>query len=288
MSTTAAKDIGKLEGWKYTPLHGVVLPDSVTPLAPVFDNKGDQYIWDRAGAVDTIHIATGQSHYQLDDAKAGPITAQKITVEAGAHMLHVRLFDAFEAPYFAPVHVTVGAGGTYTQLTVSHGGKLLRLSTQVELLGETARADLRGIHKVADERHVDQMILIKHMAPNCESNQNVRYVIDGEANAAFQGKIFVDQVAQKTMAYQLCKSLLLSDSAQMNTKPELEIYADDVKCSHGATTGALDEKAMFYLQSRGVPKAEAQKLLMQAFVEAVLEDLELPDEAQAALERHLS
>lgn len=124
-----------------------------------------------------------------------------------------------------------------------------------------------------DKQHGDTTILIEHQAPHCNSNQFYRTLLDDGANGVFQGKVHVHQVAQKTDGYQLSNALLLSDKAEMDTKPELEIYADDVKCSHGATTGQLDEEPLFYLRSRGLSAAQARFLMIQAFLAEVIEKI---------------
>lgn len=277
-----AKTLSKLEGWKYTSFHGVTLPDAPEAVTPIFDNRGDQYLWDRAG-IKTLDVTAGRKLTYIDEIKTPGVAGQKITVGKGAELLHIRLYEPLAEASFSLVHVMVEEGGRYTQLALSRGGKLLRLSTQAELVGENAHADLRGVHLADEERHIDHSIVMRHMVPHCTSNQTIRLIAGGEARTSFQGKIHVARDAQKTEAYQLCKSLLLSDSAQANTKPELEIYADDVKCSHGATSGSLSEQALFYMQSRGLPREEAQALLMQAFIEEALDGLDLPDQVHAFL-----
>jgi Fe-S cluster assembly protein SufD len=122
--------------------------------------------------------------------------------------------------------------------------------------------------------HCDTCILIEHESPNCYSNQNYRNILNDECRGVFQGKVHVHQIAQQTDGYQLCNSIMLSDRCEMDTKPELEIYADDVKCSHGATTAQLDEDPLFYLQARGIPKDQAQALLLHAFIGESLEAFE--------------
>lgn len=276
------KTLSKLEGWKYTPFHGVRLPEQTETRAPLFDNKGDQYLWERA-EVKAIDVAAGRKLTFIDEVKSGGVIGQKINLGRGADFLHIRLVDTLVEPCFSLIHASVEAGGRYTQLVLSRGGSKLRLTTQAELLGEAAHADLRGVHVLDDDRHVDHSINMRHIVPHCTSSQTIRMVVGGESQAAFQGKIHVARDAQKTQAYQLCKSLLLSDGAQVNTKPELEIYADDVKCSHGATSGSLSEQALFYMQSRGVPREEAQALLMQAFIEEALDGLDLPEQVRAFL-----
>jgi len=130
---------------------------------------------------------------------------------------------------------------------------------------------LAGCKLLDGAQHNDTTILIEHLAPNCYSNQNYRNVLNGQSRGVFQGKVHVHQIAQQTDGYQLCNTILQSDRAEMDTKPELEIYADDVKCSHGATTAQTDEEPLFYLQARGIPKDQARNILMQSFVGESLE-----------------
>jgi len=127
-----------------------------------------------------------------------------------------------------------------------------------------------------DQQHVDHYTLVHHASPNCESHQDYKGIFSQGSRGVFNGKIYVDQLAQKTNAFQQNNNLLLDDQATVNTKPQLEIFADDVKCSHGCTVGQLDEEALFYLQSRGIPKKEAKALMTYAFANNVLESVELP------------
>ena len=142
------------------------------------------------------------------------------------------------------------------------------------MLGADASAHIAGAALGKGRVHHDDTIFVTHGAPNCESRQVFKKVLRDGAVGVFQGKILVRPVAQKTDGYQISQALLLDDDAQFLAKPELEIYADDVKCSHGSTTGALDETALFYLRSRGVGLVQAQALLVLAFLAEVLEEIE--------------
>ena len=150
-----------------------------------------------------------------------------------------------------------------------HGGKI-RNNVKVKLNGEGADNQTLGLFLADKNQHIDNFTFIEHAAPNCTSNQNFKGILDDQATGAFTGRILVNREAQKTMAYQANNNILLSDDARMYTKPQLEIYADDVKCSHGATVGQLDENAMFYLRSRGISKREARLLLMYGFGSEIL------------------
>jgi Fe-S cluster assembly protein SufD len=141
---------------------------------------------------------------------------------------------------------------------------------RIELQEPNASAYLNGLYVASGETHVDNHSIVDHASPHCYSNELYKGVLNGNSKGVFNGKIFVRKDAQKTNAYQSNKNILLSDDASMNAKPQLEIYADDVKCSHGATTGQLDEEALFYLRSRGIGINEAQALLTTAFAEEIL------------------
>lgn len=150
-----------------------------------------------------------------------------------------------------------------------HGGKV-RNNLQVKLKGENAHCDANGLFLIDKAQHVDNFTVIEHQQPHCTSNQHYKGVLDDAATGAFSGKIHVFPDAQKTEAYQTNNNVLLSRDAKMHTKPQLEIYADDVKCSHGATVGQIDENALFYLQTRGIPREEARLMLMYAFADDVI------------------
>jgi Fe-S cluster assembly protein SufD len=160
--------------------------------------------------------------------------------------------------------------------TFSLGGKLTRNNLNFYLKGTNANATLKGVTILDDKQHVDHYTLVDHIKPKCESHQDYKGVFSEGAVGVFNGKIHVDQIAQKTNAFQQNNNILLDDKATVNTKPQLEIFADDVKCSHGCTVGQLDEEALFYLQSRGIPKKEAKALMTYAFANNVLESVELP------------
>jgi len=147
----------------------------------------------------------------------------------------------------------------------------------VSLEGEEAQATLNGIMLSRDKEHADTTTRITHKAPRCASRQVYKTVLDGKSRGVFQGKIAVAKDAQKSDGYQLSRALLLSDQAEMDARPELEILADDVQCSHGNTIGDLDENALFYLRSRGLPEEQARALLIEGFVSEMLD--ELPVEA---------
>ena len=161
--------------------------------------------------------------------------------------------------------------------TFSFGGKLTRNNLNFYQNGEYIDSIMKGVTILGEKQHVDHHTLVHHIEPNCESHQDYKGIYGESSTGVFNGKIIVDKIAQKTNAFQQNNNILISDKATINTKPQLEIFADDVKCSHGCTIGQLDEDALFYLQSRGIPLKEARALLMYAFANNVLESVRIPE-----------
>lgn len=161
--------------------------------------------------------------------------------------------------------------------TFSFGGKLTRNNLNFFQNGERIDSTLKGVTIIGDKQHVDHNTLVHHIEPNCESHQDYKGVFGDSSTGVFNGKVVVEKEAQKTNAFQSNNNILLSDKASINTKPQLEIFADDVKCSHGCTIGQLDENAMFYMRSRGIPEKEAKALLMYAFANNVLDSVKIPE-----------
>ena len=161
--------------------------------------------------------------------------------------------------------------------TFSFGGKLTRNNLNFYQKGERINSTLKGITIIGDKQHVDHSTLVKHINPNCESHQDYKGIFDENSTGVFNGKVVVEKEAQKINAFQANNNILMSDKATINTKPQLEIFADDVKCSHGCTIGQLDDSALFYLRSRGIPEKEAKGLLMYAFSNTVLDSVKIPE-----------
>ncbi len=161
--------------------------------------------------------------------------------------------------------------------TFSFGGKLIRNNLNFYQNGEHIDSTMKGITIIGDKQHVDHNTLVHHIEPNCESHQDYKGIFGDSSTGVFNGKVVVEKEAQKTNAFQANNNILVSDKATINTKPQLEIFADDVKCSHGCTIGQLDESAMFYMRSRGIPKKEAKALLMYAFSNNVLSSVKIPE-----------
>ncbi|WP_290698080.1 Fe-S cluster assembly protein SufD [Lacinutrix sp.] len=161
--------------------------------------------------------------------------------------------------------------------TFSFGGKLTRNNLNFYQNGEHMDSTMKGITIIGDKQHVDHNTLVHHIEPNCESHQDYKGIFADSSTGVFNGKVLVDKLAQKTNAFQSNNNILLSDKASINTKPQLEIFADDVKCSHGCTIGQLDESALFYMKQRGIPEKEARALLMFAFSNNVLNSVKIPE-----------
>jgi len=157
--------------------------------------------------------------------------------------------------------------------TITLNGSWVRNNLNIIVDGENCESRLFGIYPLTGHQHVDNHTLVDHRKPHCESHELYKGILDGSSNGVFNGKVFVRLDAQKTNAFQQNNNIILSENAQVNTKPELEIYADDVKCSHGCTTGQFDDEAVFYLRSRGIGERNAKNLLVYAFSQEVLENI---------------
>ncbi len=161
--------------------------------------------------------------------------------------------------------------------TFAFGGNLIRNNLNFYQEGERINSILKGVTILGKKQHVDHNTLVHHIEPNCESHQDYKGIFGDSSTGVFNGKIIVEKEAQKTNAFQANNNILVSDKATINTKPQLEIFADDVKCSHGCTIGQLDESALFYMRSRGIPEKEAKALLMYAFSNNVLDSVRIPE-----------
>jgi Fe-S cluster assembly protein SufD len=185
--------------------------------------------------------------------------------------------DTLEANLIDNTYVSQQEESHASVHTFSFGGNLTRNNLNFYHFGEHLTSTLNGITIIGEKQHVDHYTLVKHSTPNCESFQDYKGIYADRSTGVFNGKVFVEKDAQKTNAFQKSNNILLSDKATINAKPQLEIFADDVKCSHGCTVGQLDETAMFYMQQRGIPKKEAKALLMYAFSNAVIENIKIPE-----------
>ena len=198
----------------------------------------------------------------------------EIHAEAGATINRYKIQrEAAAASHIATVATQLADNARFENFDLNLGGKLARSEVHVALQGAEAAAILNGIYLLRDKQHCDNVIHMDHVAGATNSQQDYRGLLDDHSHGVFQGKISVRPDAQGIEGHQLNKTLLLSDKAEIDSKPELEILADDVKCSHGATAGELDETGLFYLRSRGIPEWEARRLLMVAFLARTLEKI---------------
>lgn len=198
----------------------------------------------------------------------------EISVGANADVHHIVLQnDLAQASQVCRTYINQSRDSRYSNYTYSISGEIVRNNVTITLDGENSTGNLYGLYLLDGKEHVDNHTLVDHKMPNCESNELYKGVLNGNATGVFNGKVFVRQDAQKTNAYQQNRNLLLSDNATINTKPQLEIWADDVKCSHGCTVGQLDHEQMFYLQTRGISKEAAQNLMVYAFASEIVERL---------------
>jgi Fe-S cluster assembly protein SufD len=180
----------------------------------------------------------------------------------------------------ATENVQQAKDSTFTINTLTLNGTLVRNNLTINVAGTNCTTNLNGAYLLNENQHVDNHTVVDHLAPHCNSNELYKGVIDDKGTAVFNGKVFVRKDAQKINAFQSNGNVLLSDNASVNSKPELEIYADDVKCSHGSTTGQLDEEAVFYLRARGLSEKSARHLMVSAFIGDVLEKIASEDVQQ--------
>ena len=234
---------------------------------------------------------------ELTLLESGPAAARfnkviEVDVADGGRFHHIRV-QGRDHERRAATHLfaRLGAEALFKSFTLTANGRLTRNEAVIELTGRDARAHVAGAAVGDGDFHHDDTVFITHAAEACESRQVFKKVLKNGAAGVFQGKILVKPGAQKTDGYQISQSLLLDEDSQFLAKPELEIYADDVKCSHGSTSGAIDETALFYLQSRGVPRATAQALLVLAFLAEAIEEVAdeaIADDIRARLDRWLA
>jgi Fe-S cluster assembly protein SufD len=221
----------------------------------------------------------------VDDQSYWTNAVTEVVVAQNSWLEHTRIQRESEAAYhIGSTHVDQQRDSHYRSFTMAMGGAMARHTLHARLNDENVETLLYGLYFTRGEQLVDNHTAIFHDQPNCRSWEVYKGVLDGRSRAVFNGKVFVRPEAQKTDAKQTNRNLLLSDSARVNTKPQLEIFADDVKCTHGATVGKLDDIALFYARSRGVPAAEAQRLLTYAFAAEVIAEVTL-DPVREELER---
>jgi len=212
-------------------------------------------------------VAAGAKAYQVNDAVI-------VAIGDDADVAHIRLMDdAPDAVNVTSQFVTVGANTKLNFFNMTTGAAVSRLQGFITFSGEGSELAVNGVNLLKKTEHGDTTLVVDHAVPNCVSRETFRAVIDDRAHSVFQGRIIVRPDAQKTDGKMMTRALLLSDEAEADNKPELEIFADDVSCGHGATAGALDDSLLFYLKARGLPEKQAQALLIQAFVGEAIEQI---------------
>lgn len=305
------------ETWKYSNINAALKKLDVTESPVVWEMSGafEFLQGDNSIIIPKNKIVEQPIDVRLVGADAQQLTtAMTITVEAGAEVTIIerqsgegtywknidltinvaenaklRHYRFCEEDPFCVVtertHITLARDARYNMVTISGCAGFGRADFNVTMGGQGAECDLSGLTLLAGKQHSDTTIVVDHIAPHCRSSQFFKTVLNDQSRGVFQGKIHVHKDAQKTDGYQLSNNLLLSNLAEMDVKPELEIYADDVKCSHGSTTGQLDETPLFYLMSRGISKDDARRLLLEAFMGEVLEKISNEDVRQMFDER---
>ncbi|MDT8377066.1 MAG: Fe-S cluster assembly protein SufD [Mariprofundaceae bacterium] len=260
------------------------VPDGIVvekPLHLLFlsttGGSSSQYIRNLIVAGEYSQVTVIEHHGSVGESSAFINTGTDVEIHAGGRVEHYKLQQSGEG------EVNIGSVRThqhrdsyYHSHSVAFGAALSRRDIHVEMNGEGAECALNGLYLVGGRQHVDHHTRIDHLRPNCRSRESYKGVIDGRARAVFNGKVVVHEGADKTDSAQSNANLLLSDKAEVDTKPDLEIHADDVKCAHGATVGQLDMHQLFYLRSRGLSEAEARNVLMFAFTDEVLTAIRVP------------
>lgn len=227
---------------------------------------------------ENAHVQIIERHQSLSDNAVLTNTVTEIFAEKRANLDYYKIQnDRPTASLLDHTYIKQERDSVCSVHTFSFGGKLTRNNLNFYQNGEHSNSILKGVTILEDKQHVDHNTLVHHIAPNCESHQDYKGVYDDSSTGVFNGKVYVEKDAQKLDAFQQNNNILISDKATINAKPQLEIFADDVRCSHGCTIGQLDEEAMFYLRSRGIGEKEARALLMYAFANNVLESVRIPE-----------
>jgi Fe-S cluster assembly protein SufD len=312
---TKAPDLAKKVGTvlsaqpTFTALNSAFMPDGVvihvakaveveTPIHVIFvvdDTAKGRVLYPRNLIVAErgSRVTVVESYVATTDSAYFTNAVTEVVVGDGATVNHLKIQrEATKAFHVGTTEATQGRDSHYVSFSFATGGALTRTNIYTRLDGPGCGATLNGLYMLDGEQHCDHQTKIEHVAPNCFSREVYKGVLDDKSHGVFNGRVYVHPEAQKTDGKQTNNTLLLSKEAQMDTKPQLEIFADDVKCTHGATVGKLDENALFYMKSRGVDAESAKNLLIYAFAADVLETIEQKDVRQAleriALERFVS
>lgn len=249
------------------PIHLIFITASEKPSAEFMRSLVVVERGARAMLVESYVGPPGQD-YQIN-------SALELVIADDAHVDHIKLIgEGSDALHVSSLMASIGAHARFNDFTFTTGGLTVRNQLFVNFNGEQTIARLHGANLLKNRQHADTTLVATHAVGHCQSRELFKSVLDGESRGVFQGKIIVQPHAQKTDAKMLANALLLSENAEADAKPELEIFADDVVCGHGATAGALDEELLFYLRARGIPPKEAEALLIQAFIGDAVEGIE--------------
>jgi Fe-S cluster assembly protein SufD len=221
-----------------------------------------------------VQIAEAYRSFGENASFTNAVTEFIIAEEANVHYYKVQN-ESDKSYHIGTTSVLQAGKSVFTANTVTANGGFVRNNLNIKIDGEYAEANMFGLYIPNGKQHIDNHTAVDHAKPNSNSNELYKGILKGKSTGVFNGKIFVRQDAQKTNAFQSCKNVLLSEDASMNTKPQLEIWADDVKCSHGTTTGQLNDDALFYMQARGISKDSARALLTLAFAQDVIDKFEI-------------
>jgi len=229
-----------------------------------------------------------EEYFSLGDKDAFSNVVTEIYTDENSFVQYYKIQNEdLNAYHIGTTQIFQEKNSTFNSVTISWGGSVTRNNLNSYLNGENIECTFKGLYYLTSKQHLDNHTLADHANPNCHSNELYKGILADESSGVFNGKIMVRQDAQKTNAYQMNKNILLSNDAVINSKPQLEIYADDVKCSHGATTGQIDSEQLFYLKARGIGEKEGRKLLLYAFANEIIEDIQI-EELKEYLQKKLS
>ena len=251
----------------------VLRPDDGARLNLTLTAKPGASAADAEITVPAGHAVTLVEHYRAEAGALGNWHL-KITLEAGARLDRVCIAaDAPDGVFVSSAEIVLAPGAALNQRTLDFGAKLSRIETHITHPGEGSQVDLGGVYLLDAKHHADTTTVVHHTGPGGQTRQLVKGAAASHGHGVFQGKFIVDRAAQQTDARMTHRALMLDDRAEIDAKPELEIYADDVKCAHGATIGQLDEISLFYLVSRGIGRRQANVLLTMAFINELVEQI---------------
>ncbi len=260
----------------------IFVPDNTTVALPthlIYLTQGDSVISQPRNVIVSGKSSSAKviiTYETIDSNRAFTNAVSEVWVKENAHLEIDKVqYENDTTSHISTEQVHQQANSNFTINTVTLNGGLVRNNLNIELDATNCESNLYGLYLLKGNQHVDNHTLVDHKKPHCNSNELYKGIMDGESTAVFNGKVFVRPDAQKTNAFQSNSNILLSDDASINSKPELEIYADDVKCSHGSTTGQMDKDAIFYLRARGVGEDSARNMLMYAFASDVIDNIKV-------------